>query len=324
MKFLPVILTVTTACAAGAVPHSRIDSEKSQPEKILPIQNTRSVNQAYLRPLPLGPLLRPGQNQTSWLLGIENEFRVNQTIREDGESWRLRYLYRHASEQGEWLISIPLIHRGGGLLDSFIDLWHQNVVNHSAPNREITPYGRNRYILHDGSRPSPGTNLGDLTTGYRFRLPASPQISIKLPTGNPGQLLGSGGTDLAFSCEQTWSIAPRYDFTAQASLIYQSPSSGWTATRPWIATYNLALAYRITEHQSWILQLTSETPAVQNDEPFLDQPNRIISLGLSQSTKAGTWTFWISEDGDIGWFNLNRGVTTGADFAIGIRFTQKQ
>ncbi|ARU41800.1 hypothetical protein CCB80_11875 [Armatimonadetes bacterium Uphvl-Ar1] len=59
MKFLPVILTVITACAAGAVPFSQNDFEKSQPEKILPIQNTRSINQAYLRPLPSDPFSGP-------------------------------------------------------------------------------------------------------------------------------------------------------------------------------------------------------------------------------------------------------------------------
>lgn len=294
------------------------------PDQILPVQNTRAINQAYLRSIPNGPILKPGQTKTDWQLQIQNEFRSYSTIREDGETWRLRYTHRQATEHGEWLISIPLIHRGGGLLDPFIDWWHQNIVNHTSLGREITPYGRNRFRLHDGTTVNAGTGLGDLTIRYSLRFPGEPQFSLKLPTGNPNLLLGSGGVDLAVSAHHSWKIAPRYNFSAQGSLIYQSQSPLWSDTRTWIPTYNLALAYSPKTTQTWILQLTSEESAVKNGEPYFDKTNRIVSLGLSQATKNGTWTYWISEDGDIGWFNMTRAINVGADFTIGIRYTQKQ
>ncbi len=298
--------------------------ERQGPDQILPIQNTRSINQTYLRPFPFGSLLTPGSTQNDWQLLIQNEFRAYPTIREDGETWRLRYSRRFSTNQGEWLISLPLIHRGGGVLDPFIDWWHQNIAHHVSPGRESTPYGRYRFRLHDGTEVESGTGFGDLTLGYSFRIPGEPQISLKLPTGNPNLLLGSGGVDLAISAHQTWKLAPRYNFTAQASLTYQSQSPLWADTTNWVPAYNLALAYSPSLKQTWILQVTSEGSPVKNGQTYLDQNNRIVSLGLSQATKNGTWTYWISEDGDIGWFNMNRAINVGADFSVGIRYTQKQ
>lgn len=319
MNPVPVFILVATTLSQVGVP-----SLTSEPDKVLPVQNTRGINQTFLRPVPLGPLLPPGANQTTWQLTAENEFRQNTFLREDGENWRLRYTYRWAQNQGEWLTTIPLIHRGGGVLDPFINWWHINIVQHKVPARETTPYGRYGYNLHDGSRPDSGTGIGDITLAYRFRRPAAPQLSIKLPTGNPSLLMGSGGFDLGISGEHQFNLSPLYDFTAQASLVYQSPSSGWSETRPLILTYTLALAYQPNPSQTWILQFTSETASIRNNEPYHDQENRIASLGYSQATRNGTWTYWISEDGDIGWFNFNKGLTVGADFTFGIRFTQKK
>jgi hypothetical protein len=301
-----------------------VAQDRQSPDQILPIQNTRGLNQTYLRPLPNSSLLIPGTAITDWQLQIQNEFRGYPTIREDGETWRLRFTRRFATSQGEWMVSIPFIHRGGGVLDPFIDWWHQNVAHHYSPGRELTPYGRNRFRLHDGTEIDSGTGFGDLTLGYSFRIPGEPQISLKLPTGNPNLLLGSGGVDLAVSANQTWKLAPRYNFSAQGSLVYQSQSTLWNNTHNWVPTYNLALAYSPTRSQTWILQVTSEGSPVDNNQPYLDQTNRIVSLGLSQATKNGTWTYWISEDGDIGWFNMTRAINVGADFTIGIRYTQKQ
>lgn len=304
--------------------HAAVAQDHKIPDKILPIQNTRGINQAYLRPLPFGPLLKPGTSQNDWQLLVQNEFRNYAILREDGETWRLRFTHRRATDQGEWLVSLPIIHRGGGVLDPFIDWWHQNIANHFSAGREITPYGRHRFRLHDELEIESGTGFGDLTLGYSFRVPGEPQISLKLPTGNPNHLFGSGGIDLALSANQTWKVAPRYNFTAQASLIYQSQSTLWNHTHNWVPTYNLALAYSPKLSQTWILQVTSEGSPVQNGENYLDQTNRIVSLGYSQGTKNGTWTYWISEDGDIGWFNMNRAINVGADFAIGIRYSQKR
>lgn len=295
-----------------------------RPDIILPIQNTRGINQAYLRPLPSGPLLMPGESAEDWQLLIQNEFRSAFTTFEDAETWRLHYTRIIATEGGEWHISLPLIHRGGGVFDPFINWWHQNIANHFDADREATSYGNYTYRLHDGTRISSGTGIGDLTLAYSLRLPGQPQISLKLPTGNPNYLFGSGGIDLGISAQKTWRLIPKFDFTAHASLVYQSPSSLWNSTHPWAPNYTLALAYNQVKSQSWILQYTAESTPVDNHQPYLDQTNGIVTLAFSQATKNGTWTYWLSEDGDIGEFNINQNVNVGADFAIGIRFSQKK
>jgi hypothetical protein len=310
--------TVLVSASVAAYP------QNYQVDKIIPIQNSRGINQTYLRPLPLGPLLNPSQSASDWQLLIQNEFRQAFPIREDGETYRIRYTHRIASRQGEWQLAFPLIHRGGGVLDPFINWWHISVVDHRAPQRERTAFGLNSFRLHDGTQVSAGTGFGDLVASYSFRAPGQPQISLKLPTGNPNLLLGSGGFDLGISAEKTWQIAPNIDFTTHASLIYQSQSPLWSDTNPWIPAYTFALAYSPSQTQSWIVQLTNEAAPVKSRQPYLDQTNRIITFGYSQATKNGTWTYWLSEDGDVGQFNLNGNVNVGADFSIGIRFTQKQ
>ncbi|MBL8068341.1 MAG: DUF3187 family protein [Armatimonadetes bacterium] len=294
------------------------------PDLVLPIQNTRGINQAYLRPTPSGPLLGDGVARSEWILLVENEFRSAFTAQEDAEFWRLVFTRRFGVPGGEWAVTLPLINSGGGVMDPFIAWWHRSVAHHTVPGQESAPRGRFFYRLADGTPISSGTGIGDLKFEYSFRVPGQPRLSLKLPTGNPSYLFGSGGVDLALSAENTWRFWPAYSFTAHAGVVYQSPSTLWSRTRPWAPVYTLALAYEPWERQSFVLQLSAEGSPIDNRQPYLDQTNRIITLAYSKAVKEGVWTFWVSEDGDIGQLNLNQNVNVGADFTIGIRFTQKR
>jgi hypothetical protein len=295
----------------------------AQTSKILPIQNTRGLNQAYLRPRPI-TFLDPQTRADDWSLAIANEFRFRSPVIEDVETWRLTYSHRWSTSQGQWQLNLPLIHRGGGVLDPFINWWHAAIADHQVDRRENTPFGSYRTQLHDGTRINAGTGIGDLSFAHTWRIAGSPTIGFKLPTGNPKLLLGSGGVDVTLGLQQSWLILPRIDFTLHTGLTYQSQSPLWSGTKPWITSTNLAVAYAPSQNISWIVQLTAEDAAVQSTDRFLSGQNRIITLAYSKATQNGTWSTWISEDGDIGKFNFNGYITAGADLSLGIKFTQKQ
>jgi len=303
---------VSTACVVA------------QTTEFLPVQNTRGLAETYLRPLPLIGILGPGENQTAWSLTVANEFRTQFATLEDGETWRLRYMYRRGTSLGEWLVSVPFINRSGGIFDPFISFWHNSVINFDVPDREAAPFGGTFVRLHDGTKVDPGTGLGDITVGYGFRAPGTPRVFVKIPTGNPSLFLGSGGFDAGISAGESWRIAPRLDFASRFSLTYQSPSTLWSDTRPWIPAATLALVYTPRDNHTFHVQWTSEEAPVRHGDPELDRTHRVISFGYTQVTKAGSWTYWITEDGDFPWLVFNGGATIGADLTFGVRFTVKK
>lgn len=258
------------------------------------------------------------------MLLVQNEFRSAFTAQEDAEFWRLVFTRRFGVPGGEWSVSLPFVDSWGGVMDPFIDWWHRAVAQHFVAEREATPDGQFFYRLADGTRISSGAGFGDIKLEYSFRLPGQPKLSLKLPTGNPNHLFGSGGVDFGLSAEESWRIWPQYTFSAQAGVVYQSPSTLWSRTRPWVPVYTLALGYEPWRGQSFILQVTADGTPIDNRQPYLDQTNRIITLAYSKAVRDGVWTFWISEDGDIGQLNLNQNINVGADFTVGIRFTQKK
>jgi len=293
----------------------------AQTTEFLPVQNTRGLAETYLRPLPLIQLLGPGATQTAWSLAISNEFRTQGATLEDGETWRLRYLYRQGTADGEWLISVPLVNRSGGIFDPFISFWHNTLINFDVPDRENSPFGGTRVRLHDGTMVDPGTGIGDITVGYGLRLPGTPRIFLKLPTGNPNLLLGSGGFDAGISAGESWRIAPKVDLSARLSLTYQSPSTVWEGTRTWIPAATLGIVYSPQSNHSFHIQWTSEEAPVHHGDKDLDLTHRVISFGYTQITKNGTWTYWLSEDNDFPWLVFPGGASIGADLTLGVRYS---
>ena len=129
----------------------------------------------------------------------------------DGETHRLTLNWRQGLADGrEWGFELPYVSHSGGWLDRYIERFHdtsnlpQGGRENIAPNQINYRYSRDGVELVNVSRAVNG--IGDL------RLLAAKQIginetpgghnmalrgSLKLPTGNDKELLGSGSTDLA-------------------------------------------------------------------------------------------------------------------------------
>jgi hypothetical protein len=111
---------------------------------------------------------------------------------------------------------VPLISHSGGFLDSAIDSYHDRF---NLPDGGRTAFARDRFragYIGDGEsiffdRGTAGIGLGDivltgkalLLRGRRSTPTISASFSVKLPTGDPDRLRGSGGTDYGASLHLT-------------------------------------------------------------------------------------------------------------------------
>ena len=146
---------------------------------------------------------------------IANSMSVDSNSREmiflDGEGYRTLLSVRHGiGNRCEIGLELPFVGYGGGVFDSFIEGWHQTF---GLPNGDRSSYPRNRLLFRydrDGSRrllvDNSGFGLGDIRLTGALQLFREETLrpralalrsSLKIPTGDSGQLRGSGSTDFA-------------------------------------------------------------------------------------------------------------------------------
>ncbi len=181
-------------------------------------RNQSPLIQIYGLPTPEpAALLEKGQFSTGLVLDVANNFSSSSTTGEsvllDGETYRtnlsLRYGLRDRFELG---IDLPYISHAGGFLDGFIDDFHDffglpDGGRPQAPKDRLDyNYRRNGKDLVDLTGNAHGFGDLRLSVGWQLLREAGPspgsaalRVSLKLPTGDSDQLLGSGSTDLALS-----------------------------------------------------------------------------------------------------------------------------
>jgi hypothetical protein len=136
----------------------------------------------------------------------------NERLILDGETTRYningRYGLGHGLEVG---FEIPYLIQGGGFLDDFIIRYH-DAFGFPQGGRDLAPRNRLLYLYSAGGInklkiDSSGAGLGDIRLIGAWQLyknaanseqTVALKSSLKLPTGDSGELLGSGSTDLAF------------------------------------------------------------------------------------------------------------------------------
>ncbi|HEY5641409.1 MAG TPA: DUF3187 family protein [Woeseiaceae bacterium] len=130
----------------------------------------------------------------------------------DGESYFLELAFKRGiSERLELGLAVPVVSHRGGILDEAIYRWHDwlglsNTKRERPSNELLFSYDNQSNI--DFSLASSGTGIGDIriTAGYALAsakgldgIDLAIRSTLKLPTGDPDQLRGSGATDAALS-----------------------------------------------------------------------------------------------------------------------------
>ncbi len=165
-------------------------------------------------------LLARGRTETRWTLDFANEYVAEgecavECIVLDGETARLRLAHRRGLGAGwDFGFELPLLDRGGGFLDGWIQDWH-DAFGLPTGGRELAVH--DRYLFHYERQgvalfdeTGGGAGLGDvtLTLGRHFGRAGVLRAMAKLQTGDEDSLEGgvAGG---ALWLERACALAPR-------------------------------------------------------------------------------------------------------------------
>lgn len=134
----------------------------------------------------------------------------------DGESYHYTMQYqRRIDALSSVQLSIPYLVYRGGIMDGFIEAWHdtfslpQSGRQSLAKNRLQFYYEQDGHVVFNASPDASG--LGDISLSWQRSLEAASTlavnhqvfiVNVKLPSGSQQNWLGSGGTDLALGLAQ--------------------------------------------------------------------------------------------------------------------------
>ncbi len=231
----------------------------------------------------------------------------------DAETAELRLTYERAiGRQFAVHVSLPWRSTSGGSLDGVAESWHDLL---GLPNgeRELLPrdqiqirYVSGDDVLLDVDRSKSGVGDVTLAGGYQLfdssRSAVSAWLGIKLPSGDAGQLTGSGATDVALSIAAQSTLAPGWQLFGQLDAVLLGRGDllpdlqeefAWSAMAgvAWNAWHNLDV----------LVQIQTNSAVFDASENGLSGSATVLTFGGRYRTQKG-WSFdlGLSEDIDVG------------------------
>lgn len=243
-------------------------------------------------------------------------------IDEDSESFRPVFTYGKPIEGGYELYGeAALLVRGGGFLDAIIEWWHDHVIREHDPVRASTPKGR-AHVEFPGSGGAYGSAfaLGDTTIGLAKPLGDGvlARVAVKLPTGNPDQLAGSGAFDAGAALDWRTSLGPAWTLDLNGALVVQGEPTRLQGARTSVVSSAISLTYQSSSRDAWTLQWNAEQSPTRTGDPGLDSDHRVLSFGYQRLLDDDTvLQLYFSENGDF--LSFPGGPTVGPDLTIAAR-----
>ncbi len=292
----------------------------------LAVRNHRSASLAFLRFTPRSHTLEINESRTSYSFVMANEFRRIGPIDEDAETWRLGLEYGRGLRDGnEWWVELPVMSRSGGVLDPVIDWWHSYVLGDPNPVRDATAQGRSHIEFPGSSAFGSAVGVGDLTVGVARQIDRRlvGRVGVKLPTGNPSMLTGSGGIDVGGAVDVHVPVSFGVALDLNGAYVLQGRAPRLGNARRGVYSSAVAATWSPNGRDSWTLQWNAEQSPTKTGDPMLDGDHRVVSFGLTRNTGRDSFLqVYFSEDGDFRWFRFPGGATVGPDFTIGVRFVR--
>lgn len=208
-------------------------------------------------------------------------------------------------------VRVPWLYRGAGVLDSFIEDWH-DALGFPQGSRRRLPHdqvligyardGEIRYLTETST-----SGLGDVALDAGLALHESPRVaasawlSLKLPTGDASSLLGSGAVDCAATLSGEWAVWTGWTVYGQASYTYLGRGSLLPELQRRHAWSGLAgVAWQLAPPVTVKAQIDAHTGIfAATDIEFLGEA-AMITLGVDVRP-ADRWqlTFAVGEDLDV-------------------------
>lgn len=290
------------------------------------VANHRMASLVFFRFTPREA--KPLGHSVTYRLTQANDFRQLQTgslsVDEDYEVTRISASWVRPWRRGDIEIEVPLLSRGGGILDPIIDGWHASVLGWSDPIRDNTPFGRSRVSLPGtrsfGSASGLGDVRGEVTQSIGRGLAWS--AGVKLPTGDRSKLLGSGGVDGGLALRWSHDLPRRWRMHAMVGLVGQGDSGILAGTRGLIHQESIALVAAANSRDRWIVQWQSEAAPVSTGVRGADASHRIVTFGYRRRmSDRESLELYFSEDRDLFSGQWPEGANVGPDFVVGTSFS---
>lgn len=278
----------------------------------IPIRDARPYNLLYLQFVPeTGDVLRGGANRYDLQLDLINNLLIpvipviprgstGSTVVEDNEYQRLRFAWRRGvGKQTEVGVFVPLVWRNGGILDGIIKAYHH--LTGLIDDSNDVPLGRDHYGMYhshleliDASgrtlvNQGNAFGLGEtILTVKRSLLPQSRRASLalraglKLPTGNPTLILGSGSTDFGLSLDTRYSVGREVVLYGNLGYVLMGPATRVPGGRSNTLQTLVGLEYRPNHRDSYVVQVDGNGQFVRTGNAFADGSNVTATFGYSR------------------------------------------
>ena len=294
----------------------------------LATRNHRALALPFLRFEPVWGQPEAGHRWTrAGVSGANDLRRVSKgslVVAEDQETTRLTIGQTiGVDDRTAWNWQVPIVIRGGGFMDPLIDSWHAWVLHWSSPLRDATPFGRSIVSIPGGTYGS-AVGLGDASVGVRRRMSEhlAVRAAVELPSGNSGQLLGSGGVDAGLAIDGRWRVASRWALYGGVAVVAQGRGPELDGVRGLADSGYLALVHRANSRDEWIAQWQSERSPLQTGVPGSDATHRLVTLAYRRAMGRGrSLELWFSEDRDLFEGTFPEGANLGPDFTVGLAWT---
>lgn len=278
------------------------------------------------RPLPSGAgELTLGGVAANSLSFVPDEL-VGEFAKEDIELDRVDIRYARGIGKGwELAVQLPIEDMGPGFLDPIISWYHRTFLRlHDI--RVFVPYGGHIVFSPAGGPFSGGFGLGDTSLFAAKSLGGESFLSggLKLPTGNPGELIGSGNVDAGVGGQTGWRLSHKLGLNVNGAVVAQGSATQLRHTRGLVLQGGVALVYAPNKRDSWIVQANYEASPLVEGTEALDkvEPSTTFGYRRALSNRQSLTAFFME---DINPFNSNfpNGADIGPDFVIGLSWTYK-
>lgn len=203
---MPRLIVLCAALLAAAAP--------AWAGEFVPGGNSGALARGFaLPPLGQAQVVPRGRGETRLTFDVTNEYVAGGTCADecillDGETSRLRLAHRRGLGGGwDFAIEVPLLDRGGGVLDGWIQEWHgwfglpNGGREFAVDDQYRYRYERGGVVLIDETRGGSGVGDVELTFGRAFGAGRVLRAMAKLPTGDE-DALGGGNAGGALWLEQ--------------------------------------------------------------------------------------------------------------------------
>lgn len=310
---------VSHPCSAN-VGYGPINLRGQSPFQMLHLSLTPSAPSTLSASNWEGQILMTWMNR--WAVSEGQYFIDNETLR---TALRLKYGLTERLQIG---IEVPVLWRGGGIMDGTIDWFHKTFGLDRArrdefpKNRfhvEFHPKDGSTFVLNDagvGLQDMVVSSQATLTCGGILWPAVALGLSASLPTGQEEKLFGSGGVDLNLSLLLAKRISNFYLYLNGGYTRFGTEEIGGVALKENQWTIFSGIEYRLWRKTSLILQNLISSAVAQDFFEFSKYTDE-ITWGIKSEVSSG-WVLEFSLVENI--INFQNSPDFGLHSAISVRF----